>query len=91
MKNINITELNARVQAANTATVEGRQIVVNACKELYNAIEDGAEEAGIEWMCKGLYTDLCTGNFAEPFMCEVKKGDFAVAAKIYQDRIGGAQ
>ena len=63
-----IETLKNRIATANTATVEGRQIVVDACKELYNLIEEDVYNAGCEWMLKGMYNDLCNGNFAEPFM-----------------------
>jgi len=82
-----IQELSNVVESAKTATVEGRQLVANACKELYNLIEEDVYNAGSEWMLKGLYNDLCKGNFAEPYMCELKKGDFATVKKVYEERI----
>ena len=57
--------LKNRIESANTATVEGRQMVVNACKELYNLIEEDAYNAGCECMLKGMYDNLCNGNFAD--------------------------
>jgi hypothetical protein len=104
MKNLQkIQELEAKVNSANTANAEGRQLVANACKELYNTIEEdvynaGADDwvlkgmydvynAGADWMLKGIYNDLCNGNFAEPFMCEQKKTTFLTVAKVYQDNI----
>lgn len=88
MKNLQeITEMTARMENANTATVEGRLEVVNACKRLYNLIEEDVFMAGSEWMLPGMYKDLCSGNFAEPFMCEQKKMTFLTTVKIYQDRI----
>lgn len=82
-----ISELEIAVNNAHTATVEGRQTVANSCKELYNLIEEDVAKAGSEWMLKGLYNDLCSGNFAEPFMCEQKKHTFAVSKNIYETNI----
>jgi hypothetical protein len=82
-----IQELEAKVNNANTANAEGRQLVANACKELYNLIEEDLYNAGAQWMLKGLYNDLCNGNFSQPFLCEQKKNDFLIAKKVYQDRV----
>jgi hypothetical protein len=82
-----INELETKVTGAKTYDVDGRQLVANSCKELYNLIEEDVYKAGAEWMLKGLYSDLCEGNFAEPFMCEQKKGTFLTCKKIYEDRI----
>ena len=82
-----IETLKNRITTANTATIEGRQMVVNACKELYNLIEEDAYNAGCEWMLKGIYTDLLEGNFAEPFMCEKKKETFNTIIEVYNTRI----
>lgn len=88
MKNLQkIQELEAKVNSANTANVDGRQLVANACKELYNTIEEDVHNAGADWMLKGMYNDLCNGNFAEPFMCEQKKTAFLTVAKVYEDKI----
>ena len=82
-----IQELQLIVNSANTADVNGRQLVANACKELYNTIEEDVYKAGAEWMLNGMYTDLCNGNFAAPFMCEQKKATFLTIKKVYEDRI----
>lgn len=82
-----IAELTELVRNASTPTVEGRQIVANSCKELYNLIEEDVFKADKEWMLKGMYTDLCNGNFAEPFMCEQKKTTFHTVVAIYKERI----
>lgn len=82
-----INELKGLLENAITANADGRQIVVNSCKELYNIIEEDAVKVGSEWMLDGFYKDLCLGNFAEPFMCEQKKHEFLVSAKIYEERI----
>ena len=79
--------MNVSVRSANTATVEGRQLVADACKAFYNEIEEDVYNAGCEWMLNGLYTDLCNGNFAEPFMCEKKKETLETAIEIYNTRI----
>ena len=75
------------IKTANTATIEGRQLVANACKSFYNEIEEDVYNADAEWMLKGLYNDLCNGNFAEPFMCEKKKETLADCIDIYNTRI----
>jgi len=82
-----IQGLESAVMSANTYDIAGRQIVANSCKQLYNLIEENVHNAGAGWMLDGLYTDLCNGNFAEPFMCEQKKKTFLVCKKIYEDRI----
>lgn len=82
-----IAELTELVNNASTPTVEGRQTVANSCKELYNLIEEDVFKADKEWMLKGMYNDLCNGNFAEPFMCEQKKTTFHTVVAIYNERI----
>ena len=82
-----IENLQAIVNSASTQTVEGRQTVANSCKELYNLIEEDVCNADKEWMLKGMYTDLCNGNFAEPFMCEQKKSTFNTVIAIYNERV----
>jgi len=88
MKTIeNINELKVKVNNALTSSVEGRQVVVNSCKELYNLIEKDVYDTGSEWMLKGMYNDLCNGNFSEPFMCEKKKETFTTVIEIYKTRV----
>lgn len=82
-----INNLQERINNAKTADVEGRQAVVDCCKQLYLAIEEDVHKADADWMLKGMYEDLCTGNFAEPFMCEMKKTSFAVVRKVYEESI----
>jgi hypothetical protein len=82
-----ITELKNQINNANTANADGRQVVANACKKLYNLIEEDVHAVGSEWMLPGMYNDLCSGNFAEPFMCEQKKVTFLTVEKVYIDRI----
>ncbi len=82
-----ITNLIAVVDAADTTTELGRQEVANSCKELYHAIENDIVSADKEWMLKGIYNDLFGGNFAEPYMCEMKKGDFFTVVEVYNQRI----
>lgn len=79
--------INENVKNADTTTVEGRQLVANACQSFYNEIEEDVYNAGCEWMLKGMYNDLCNGNFAEPFPCEKKKETLAVCVGIYNTRI----
>lgn len=88
MKNQSTIEaLKNKVTSADTTTTDGRQLVANSCKELYNLIEEDVYNAGSEWMLKGIYNDLCNGNFSEPFMCEKKKETFATVVAIYNDKI----
>lgn len=82
-----INELTSLVNNSFTATQEGRKVVAESCKELYNLIEEDVYNAGSEWMLKGMYNDLCNGNFAEPFYCELKKGEFNKVVTIYNERI----
>jgi len=82
-----INDLSVIVNSADTTNSVGRQSVANACKELYNLIEEDVFKADKEWMLSGMYNDLCSGNFAEPFMCEKKKETFNTINKIYEDRI----
>lgn len=82
-----INNLQERINNAKTADVEGRQVVVDCCKALYLAIEEDVHNADADWMLKGMYEDLYTGNFAEPFMCEMKKTAFTVVRKIYEESI----
>jgi hypothetical protein len=88
METINeINKLATIVEKADVTTSKGRQQVANACKELYMAIEEDVHNAGADWMLKGMYNDLCEGNFAEPFMCEKKKETFVVVRKVYEENI----
>jgi ketol-acid reductoisomerase len=82
MKNL-ITELENEVKNAQTPTVNGRQIVANACKKLYEAIEECLYNKYGEEAIKDAYKDLCNGNFAEPFLCEQKKQKFELYKNIY--------
>jgi hypothetical protein len=82
-----IAELTTLVNSSKTQTIEGRQNIANSCKELYNLIEEDVYNADKEWMLKGMYNDLCNGNFAEPFMCEQKKSIFHTVVAIYNDRV----
>lgn len=82
-----IQDLSNAVALAMTSKIEGRQTVANSCKELYNLIEADVYNAGKEWMLTGMYNDLCAGNFAEPFMCEMKKDAFNTVVEIYNERV----
>ena len=82
-----IAELTVVVNNAFTANASEREQVANACKELYNLIEEDVYNADKEWMLKGMYTDLCCGNFAEPFYCERKKTEFNAVVEIYNTRV----
>jgi len=82
-----IATLTELVKLAKTPTSEGRQVVANSCKELYNLIEEDVYKTGNEFMLKGMYSDLCTGNFAEPFMCEQKKSTFNTMVLIYNQEV----
>lgn len=82
-----INEMELAISGLLTSKTEDRQMVANLSKELYSLIEEDVYKAGKEWMLKGMYKDLCTGNFAEPFMCEQKKSGFITIATIYKDRV----
>lgn len=82
-----ISELTILVNGASTATIEGRQILAIYCKELYNLIEKDIYNTDKEWMLEGIYNDLCSGDFGEPFMCEQKKTIFNTVVHIYNKRI----
>ena len=82
-----IQELEITVQNAQTPNVDGRQTVANSCKELYNLIEEGLYNKFGENAVNDAYTDLCNGNFAEPFMCEKKKEKFTLYKTIYVNNV----
>lgn len=82
-----LTELESQVNEAKTYNAEGRQIVANSCKELYNLVEEGFYNQYGEEAINDAYADLCNGNFAEPFMCEQKKSRFLLYKKIYTENI----
>ena len=82
-----IQELTNVVNSAKTQTIEGRQHIAISCEELYNLIEEDFYNADKEWMLKGMYNDLCNGNFSEPFMCEQKKSTFHTVVAIYNERV----
>lgn len=82
-----IDTLTIAVKNADVTTIEGRGIVADSCKQLYNLIEEDTYKAGKEWMLKGMYNDLCSGNFGEPFMCDRKKGTFEAVVAIYNNNI----
>ena len=82
-----IEELKENVNTANTANADERQVIVKACKELYNTIEEGLYNQYGEAAVKDAYADLCEGNFAEPFMCEQKKSKFELYSNIFINNI----
>ena len=82
-----ITELSNLVNNASTANVNDRQLIADSCKRLYNLIEEDVIAVEKEWMLKGMYKDLCNGNFAEPFMCEQKKHTFNQVIAVYAERV----
>ena len=82
-----IAELETQVTNAKTYDVDGRQVVVNACKELYSLIEEDYHNAGADVLLEDMYNDLTAGNFAEPFMCEQKKGKFELYKTIYINNV----
>lgn len=83
----NITKLENEVREANTANSEGRQVVANNCAKLYDIIEEGLYNKYGDEAIQDAYSDLCKGNFAEPFMCEQKKSKFELYSKIYVNNI----
>jgi hypothetical protein len=82
-----IQELEIAVKNANTTNTDGRQIVANLCKKLYNLIEEALYNRFGENAVNDAYTDLCKGNFAEPFMCEKKKEKFTLYKTIYTNNL----
>ena len=82
-----ISELETKVNDAKTYNVDGRQTVVNTCKELYNLIEEDFYLVGAEELLEDMYKDLTAGNFAEPFMCEHKKSKFELYKTIYINNV----
>ena len=82
-----IAELETKVNEAKTYNEDGRQVVVNACKELYNLIEEDYHDAGADCLLEDMYNDLTSGNFAEPFMCEQKKSKFELYKTIYINNV----
>ena len=82
-----IQELEIAVIGAKTFNADGRQIVVNSCKDLYDLIEEGLYNKYGEGAIADAYEDLCKGNFAEPFMCEQKKSKFTLYKTIFADKI----
>ena len=79
--------INENIKNANTATIEGRQLVAEACKSFYEEIEEDVHIVGSDWMIGGLYKDLCEGNFSEPFCCEKKKETLSTCVAIYNNNI----
>jgi hypothetical protein len=82
-----IQTLKAQVDNAKTFNADGRQTVANACKELYNIIEEGLYNKYGDAAVTDAYNDLCNGNFAAPFYCELKKSKFELYANIYLERV----
>ncbi|KKK76036.1 hypothetical protein LCGC14_2867760, partial [marine sediment metagenome] len=70
-----------------TYNADGRQIVVNSLQELYNLIEEDYHNAGADCLLEDMHKDLTAGNFAEPFMCEQKKGKFSLYKTIYIENV----
>ncbi len=77
-----LEELNSQTQKSNTATSEGRQQIVNNCKELYNEIEQKLFNKYGQDAVNDAHNDLLNGNFAEPFYCEMKKQKFELYYKV---------
>jgi len=82
-----INELKLSVNNAQTSNAEGRQVIANACKELYKTIEDALYDQYGAAAMTDAYKDLCNGNFAEPFMCEQKKAKFELYSSIYINNV----
>lgn len=82
-----IERMSAEVNSANVAKVEGRGTVAENCSKLYNLLEDEIYGTEKRWMLKGMYHDLCEGNFSTPFHCEQKRHTFNVIVEIYNKEI----
>ena len=80
-------KMSEKIKNANTATTDGRRLVAEACKSFYEEIEEDVHLVGSDWMLKGLYDDLCEGNFSEPFYCEKKKETLEACIAIYNNNI----
>ena len=80
---LRISELDTAINNAKTFEAEGRQIVIDACKELYNLVEADYYIVGAEELIEDMYNDLTSGNFSEPFLCEKKKEKFELYKTIY--------
>ena len=79
----NIESQIEKVKSTKTNIEEGRQLIANSCKKLYNFIEDTLyNKYGSEAM-NDAFRDLLNGDFAEPYHCEMKKEKFELYAKIY--------
>ena len=79
--------MSVEVSNANVVKVEGRGIIAENCSKLYNLLEGEIYGTEKEWMLKGMYHDLCEGNFATPFTCEQKRHTFKVIVEIYKKEI----
>ena len=82
-----IEQMSVEVNSANVAKVEGRGVISENCIKLYNLLENEIYETEKRWMLKGMYHDLCEGNFAAPFYCEQKRHTFRVIVEIYNKEI----
>ena len=82
-----IEKLAEQIKEAKTPTIEGRQTVASNCKELYNTIESGLFDKYGEEAVNDAYSDLCEGNFSEPFLCEQKKDKFTLYSTIYINNV----
>ena len=82
-----IAELETLITNSKTYDVDGRQAVVDSCKELYNLIEGPYYEAGANVLIEDMHNDLTSGNFSEPFLCEKKKEKFELYRRIYINNV----
>lgn len=86
MKTLEITsieELSNQVKQANTATLEGRQIVAKSCNKLYEAIEEYLYIKYGQNSVNDAFNDLTRGDFSTPFMCQLKKEKFELYYRIF--------
>jgi len=83
MEDIEIKELTKKVEGADTSTEEGRQVVADSCRQLYNLFEVRVYQSDRAWLLTGIYSQLFSGCFAEPFMCEQKKQAFKTVVTVF--------
>ena len=78
-----IKELELEVKSAQVSNEEGRLTVAKACDKLYDMMEEALYNQYGDSAINDAFSDLCKGNFSEPFTCEQKKNKFQFYKKIY--------
>ena len=78
-----VNELDLEVTSAQVSNEEGRLTVAKACDRLYDMMEEVLYNQYGDSAINDAFSDLCKGNFSEPFTCEQKKDKFQFYKKIY--------